>query len=122
MNQNAKAWVAALRSKQYQQGDGQLCEVMPDGSEKHDCLGVACELAVDAGICRKVAGGYRSHEDGFYRLYLPPVVRKWLELRSQSGMFFRQGVPYSLAKMNDCGCSFEEIADLIESEPEGLFL
>ena len=118
MNENAKAWVKALRSGDYQQTrhalrrDNGFC-----------CLGVACDLAVKAGLpveLRESCGmvTYNGEKSG-----LPPIVRAWLGLSEVDGYMegFACGC-YSLAYMNDHGGSFTEIADAIEEEPLGLFV
>lgn len=57
-------------------------------------------------------------------------ARKWVDalrsdkyaLGSPLGRFISPNkLDYSLAGMNDGGATFGEIADMIESEPEGLF-
>jgi hypothetical protein len=51
---------------------------------------------------------------------LPPLVQVWLALTSESGDF---GSYYeSLTELNDNGKTFDEIASVIESEPDGLFV
>ena len=45
-------------------------------------------------------------------------VREWLGLREDAGNHGN----ISLASENDSGESFIDIADIIESEPEGLFI
>jgi len=115
MNDNAKKWVAALRSGKYPQGKSWL---LKDG--KYCCLGVACELAAQTGLTSSPSHPQFKNvvtfdgEDAF----LPSSVRKWL------GLVEVDGAPKngpSLVDLNDKGKTFEEIADFIESEPEGLF-
>lgn len=48
---------------------------------------------------------------------LPEKVRRWVGLNDASGEF-ENG---SLVELNDNGKTFQEIADIIESEPAGLF-
>lgn len=132
LNENAKAWVAALRSGQYEQGRSFLRK-----NDKHCCLGVACELAIEAGlpITRTVDSegrhAYIDPDDNFrpsgHDQTLPPLVKDWLGLRGAEGEYEKPNAPdmfgrYStLSHLNDSGQTFVQIADVIESEPEGLF-
>jgi hypothetical protein len=129
VNDNAKLWVDALRSGKYEQGTG----VMKDG-EEFCCLGVACEvyrLETGTGQWNKIPHGQRrwatnTTEEFFgYWAILPPEVSNWLGIASHNVP--EDSVPENssqadLYKMNDDGTSFAEIADYIESEPEGLFV
>lgn len=118
MNDNAKKWVAALRSGEYKQGTGQLAGLYK-GGYKYCCLGVLCE------VYQKEVGGliveekYRKKSYSGYALVLPPIVQEWVGLRTEEGNF-HDGETLSFE--NDNGQTFEEIASLIESEPEGLFV
>ena len=117
LNENAKKWVEALRSGKYEQGIGFL-----EDNNKFCCLGVACRLALSDGI-----GTRTENEDGDVRYgnesgVLPESVKRWLGLATVAGDFYREeGGSNDLTYLNDAGRSFSEIADLIESEPEGLF-
>ena len=112
MNQNAKNWVKALRSGEFAQGRGRLKR-----GDTYCCLGVACELYRREhpeivweynGILRKIC-------------ITPDLVTKWLGLNSNTADFILGGECTSLMKLNDAGLTFKEIADIIKSEPEGLF-
>jgi hypothetical protein len=110
LNENAKKWVAALRSGEYKQAQSQLKTEIG-----HCCLGVACELAKQAGVI----SDYKSSE-----WFLPVTVRNWLGLATHGGTYQESedtDLDMSLARKNDRGATFSEIADIIESEPEGLF-
>lgn len=50
---NRRAWIKALRSGEYKQTWGRLCEVDPDGDKHHCCLGVACEVLLARGYAVK---------------------------------------------------------------------
>lgn len=115
MNQNAKLWVEALRSGKYRQVKGRLKTV--DG---YCCLGVACEVAIKAGVPVSVGtfGLFPAFDGETARL--PRAVRDWLGLRDDYGTHGDDVT--SLTHENDHGKTFLEIADIIESEPEGLFL
>ncbi len=120
MNENAKQWVAALRSGKYKQGREYLGTIDGEG-EKYCCLGVACELAVNTGLIpkghREQCIVYANKDD-----VLPMIVQDWLGLQWNTGAFILGGQSESLGRCNDfLKMSFEEIADIIESEPPGLF-
>jgi hypothetical protein len=115
LNENAKKWVAALRSGEYRQGKNYL-----NNAGKFCCLGIACELASQEGVTTKKVAFRDNHEvlpyDGNV-LSLPTSVKKWLGLRLELGQYGNG----SLAHLNDTDKTFAEIADVIESEPVGLF-
>lgn len=114
MNDNAKKWVAALRSGAYKQGVKSLCR-----NNYYCCLGVACEVFIQEGgeLDKKQTGEYTLYHKEAY--VLPEVVRDWLRLTTTGGHY--KNNYNSLITFNDKGKSFEEIAKIIESEPEGLF-
>jgi hypothetical protein len=109
MNAAAKKWVKALRSGKYEQGKYTLKQ-----GDRYSCLGVACELAVKAGIIKKFSGS---------RAFLPSQVRDWLGLSSCRGQFQDEGRYHklTLADLNNKGRSFRYLAWLIEQQPKGLF-
>lgn len=120
LNENAKLWIEALRSGEYEQGRDKL------QSEKgYCCLGVA------ASVYEKSTGNTlvkcpegRLPGEWLDESYLP--VKQWLGLRHSDGGFTPPQNPIksvdTLAELNDSGVSFLQLADLIESEPEELFL
>lgn len=112
MNNNAKAWIKALRSGEYKQG----IVVLRNERDEYCCLGVACDL-----YCKNVKDIYDpiTIKYGGNSSYLPAQVAKWIGLRDTLGKF--DCGQRSLASFNDFGTTFSEIADIIESEPEGLF-
>lgn len=133
-NANARAWIAALRSGEYKQTKKALHALTLTGNKISDegivvggfcCLGVACDLAVKAGVIPTpesngrvdiygVAGDRSSSR-------LPLKVRDWLGLCSLPTESFN-GAQLKLIEMNDQGGkSFNEIADFLENAPEGIF-
>lgn len=117
MNSNAQAWVAALRSGRFRQGTDKLG--WPDG--RRCCLGVACEVAIEAGLEVSKTTRIGPDEDVVFDgswSDLPPSVREWLGLATPNGEP-ADGPP--LSNRNDSGQTFAEIADFIDSEPRGLF-
>jgi hypothetical protein len=112
-----RAWVEALRSGKYTQGQGRL----RSSSNAFCCLGVACDLAVKAGVIPPPDEYVFSYGEGREAThnYLPLSVREWLGVTTEHG-----GLPLghgSLAYKNDQGWSFERIADLIEEHASTLF-
>lgn len=115
-------WITALRSGRYKQTTGYLKD-----EHGYCCLGVACNI-------------YNKHFDNKVKMVkygsifrfdteeeiLPCKVQKALSLASQNGAYKSDKLVASqlksLAVDNDDGVSFKEIADIIESAPEGLFV
>lgn len=104
-----RLWVRALRSGKYGWGkeglhpkDGKFC-----------CLGVLCEVAIKQGVITSYA-----HNDGTLSNY--PEVLGWVGLQDDSGDFYDG----DLTKINDEAKRnpFKKIANLIENNPEGLFV
>ena len=122
MNENTKKWIAALRSDDFKQTTSCLRDF--DG---HCCLGVACEVyrrEAGEGHWNKEYTQFRTEyifmtAEGKYTACLPPIVAKWLGLRSTSG--HNKNTLTTLAVMNDEGFSFEEIANALESDIDGFF-
>ncbi len=123
MNPEVKeAWVAALRSGKYDQGIGSLKSEASD-THLYCCLGVLCELAVEAGV---IPPGER-HEDqpknySYYFLgedeFLPSEVMTWANLDTNNGIYKPAdnvwGYDQALTDLNDNGKSFNDLADIIE--------
>lgn len=117
LNDNAKKWVEALRSGRFKQTTGALGDAYGNC-----CLGVACEIAIENGIILNktvLATGKIAY--GLQSAYLPTSVANWLGLASTTGDFKHNEIECSLMGKNDGGANFLSIADLIESEPPGLF-
>jgi hypothetical protein len=112
LNEHAQQWLTDLRSGEFQQGKFVL-----KSGELFCCLGVACERY------RREHGG-EWENDGFRDLFmerdagLPEAVQEWLGLTDDLGVYDFG----ALTALNDHGVSFAAIADLIESEPPGLFV
>lgn len=103
-------WVDALRSGEYKQGKGAL-----QSGDSFCCLGVACIVAEKHGVpVEKVHGRVLGSH-----LSLQVGVQRWLGLSDCTGIYSKGT---SLAGLNDTGVPFSEIADIIESKPEGLFV
>ena len=108
---NQRAWVDALRSGKYKQGDMAL-----QTDQTFCCLGVACDLARKAGVevtlnqDNEITGEHLGNE---------PQVKDWLGLRNNSGVL---SSTISLVSLNDSGISFEIIAATIVKNANKLFI
>ena len=114
LNAVAKQWVEALRSGKIKQSQGHLAE-----GDGRCCLGVLCDLAIKAGVIPRYSPS---------SCFLPQEVTDWAGLNGRDGSYERNGAQFTLAEDNDgnkhagiAGKTFAEIADIIESEPKGLF-
>lgn len=137
MNKNAEKWVAALKSGDYDQTQSVLKRTASDPDNAnvgHCCLGVACEVyhketgegewkvEILATIPYFVTDDSADTPQTKNDIVLPVAVREWLGLASTGGDYLDgYGDASSLTDLNDSGATFAEIADLIESEPDGLF-
>jgi hypothetical protein len=124
-NSNVKLWTDALRSGEYKQTRGAL-----KNQHGYCCLGVACDIALKNGVEIVVT---ESHSVGdipgftFYNGHsvgLPDVVRDFFGLRDRYGKFEESDISVQdLANLNDSrNLTFEQIADVIDSNPKGLFV
>ena len=112
-----RKWVEALRSGEYRQTTGTLRGISDGG---FCCLGVLCEISKtgewvqDDGSWRYAGPHHSDHAT------LSKPLQQLVGLRNQTGRISRSA---GLTIMNDDdGKSFAEIADVIEAEPEGLFV
>jgi hypothetical protein len=104
-----QAWLTALRSGDYRQGQSYLRQ-----GEQYCCLGVLCDL-----YSKAVGPEWREpREDD------PDQVRSMLdedialpfEVQEWAGLELEGDNPVSLATHNDTGATFEELADIIEAK------
>lgn len=112
---NRKKWVEALRSGEYEQGTTYLCK-----DDKHCCLGVLCRAAKIEGRSSSRGGKETVRFSGGSTLP-PPDALQFVGLTNNHGSF-KTDIEDSLININDDERPFSEIADIIESEPPGLFL
>lgn len=88
MNDNLSVWLETLKSGEYQQTTGRLSTINEDGTQTFCCLGVACDLALKAGLDLNV----ETSEDDDSVLYneeggiLPKLVRQWLGVNDMNPM------------------------------------
>lgn len=137
MNENAKKWIAALRSNKYKKAKGQLHY---EEGKKHFycCFGVACDLYQKESDSKLLVEKFRINEKGIskrkYFSYdacvgnLPEKVINWLGIRDSCGSFDS----YFIIKFNDTDDSpdvgepepeftFKEIANIIEKNKNVIF-
>lgn len=110
--------VSALRSGKYAQT--QNC--LRDGTG-YCCLGVACDISKMGEwvlATSKVLFFYQLKSGECVTSSLPDPVKDYFGFHSTEGDFGNDYAGRSLASLNDSGASFEKIADIIESEPDGL--
>src|SRR4051812_6793094 len=114
MNENAKKWVKALRSGDYEQTRNTLRQ-----DDSFCCLGVACDLHAKA-----TGNEWTEDETTWGWQYfgsshvLPYEVVDWLGLNDSTGEISDD---QSLSSDNDRGASFADIARLIEEKEGVLF-
>ena len=115
-----EAWIAALRSGKYKQATGTLFT-----GEGYCCLGVMCVLEGKEFV--KSVKEECQNPDGYYIKGtsfngVPPdeIAIEMYGLRSNLGSPADINGS-TLAALNDNGSTFEEIADLLEKNPDEYF-
>ena len=126
LNPNAQKWATALRSGDYKQGQHKLRV-----DDTFCCLGVACDLYAKENPTKAKWGTFLSDyvfevkDKEVNRDTLPGSVMEWLGLNTNTGGFIPDESKFginSLAQLNDHGeRPFSYIADIITSQPKGLF-
>ena len=127
--QHRKDWVSALRSGQYKQGRGYL----RSKNNEYCCLGVACELAGVEAVLSLRDRDEEEDEDTYYygdvydvnnSMLLPIDVISYYGLTDCEGSYSDNNESFhSLVMENDEHfLNFNEIADIVEKEPKGLFV
>lgn len=107
---NRKKWVKALRSGEFKQTKDKLKSLR----DSYCCLGVLAELAGCSWELNEYEGGYDA--DGVWG-EAPERAMQFVGLATSCGIFGDE----TLTGLNDAGERFGTIADIIESEPAGLF-
>lgn len=131
MNENAKLWVETLRKGEFPDGTRfeQARGVLRDteNPNAYCCLGVACELFRQLGGKLTWLNEYETNfrvpelKNSFGGLSYNNPLNNWLGGVETAGSYISSFELSSLAEQNDHGATFSQIADIIESEPEGLF-
>lgn len=120
MNPEVKeAWIQALRSGDYVQGQYHLRQQVPGDDQEEDrycCLGVLCDLALKEGVLKPQDVFISAHFTGSYvyggtTSFPPPKVRQWAGIAPGNDDIGK------LSDMNDSYMkSFDDISDYIERE------
>jgi hypothetical protein len=119
-----EAYLARLRSGALKQIQGKLGTV--DGGRC--CLGVACDVAVEYGVIppptvveKSMLLAYGPHGN---RGLMPVEVVEFFGFSTRGGSYIDvEGLGHSLYIDNDgFKLTFAQIADIIESRPQGLFV
>lgn len=138
--------VTALRSGDYEQGKDVLRGAgFNDDEYVYCCLGVACDLIpMNSWNSTYMESSWKADDNhgNISDITLPKAIRKVYGFRVADGAFKTSGLSanfldnlsthssldklllgnsISLSSLNDHGVDFNTIADIIESEPEGLF-
>jgi hypothetical protein len=127
--EHRRAWIEALRSRKYKQTKCTLRSTNADDKGfSYCCLGVACDLYLKSGDAPEYMNWLQDNSFAFAEpkysdpysddVELPQPVMDWLGLKTCNGHYENT----SLVSNNDCGMPFKKIADIIESEPEGLLI
>lgn len=132
MNPEVKAlWIEALRSDRFRQGGTYLCRIDDNGVKRHCVLGVLTQLAVEHGICPRERARHIGASCFLFNgsaTYLPPEVRLWAGLDTDSPRIPAKAVPaeyrhddgddsartISLVNLNDRGMTFDKLAEVIK--------
>jgi len=118
-------WLEALRSGDYEQGEGGLHK-----GETFCCLGVLCDIAIKEGIGRWAPNVDLENENeidlygfnGGECRVLPLQIQDWAGLRLSNPIVRHSNVKGSnpfkkaISVVNDNYGDFDEIADLIEKQ------
>jgi hypothetical protein len=115
-------WVKALRSGEYKQGTGVLCQPNNPEYDRFCCLGVAANLLIENGHRLKWEMGVgkyaligKPNEGGqASALTIEERVPKWLKDKLRGGSEEDDSFEGKLMWMNDSGKSFKRIATFIE--------
>lgn len=124
--------IRRLRSGAVKQIDGKLGLL----TGERCCLGVICDIAVEYGVIPPpvpVKNTLLTGETEYILAYdddstviMPTKVRDFFGFTNVSGAYnrdYRSNFDDSLMNDNDSkGLTFEQIADIIESRPKGLFV
>ena len=122
INSNAEKLVAALRSGNYRQ-----CYHRLQTDVGFCVLGLVCEVyRIETGCAETWENSDSSDPRGSFMdhvINLPDPVQRWIGFATSDGEFSEAiNNVVRLSDLNDRIFSFSELADFIESEPEGLFV
>ena len=143
---NQKKWLRLLESGKYRRTTGRLCRVSKNGNKSYCCLGLAAEkvISLESEIVSSKTFGEKDylnfHDNNPTDVFgdaagLPGISFKELGLNSRIGTFMKDGDYYSyykgemiqtlvnpsLARLNDIGYTFKQIARIIRKFPKYVF-
>jgi len=105
-----KRWVKALRSGKYKQSKRKLKRTSK-GKDLYCCLGVLCDISKQG----EWENNKYKTSDSLERDVLPPAIMDWAGITEPNGNFSADIViDKFLTDYNDDGCTFEQIANIIE--------
>ncbi len=114
-------WISELRSGNYEQGEIALKSVDDDGVTRHCCLGVLCDMAVEAGVIKSErvteSSGLWAF-GGSQTSGMPYEVMEWAGMQGLTELGHGPWGGGGLANRNDSGHPFPKIADFIEENIE----
>ena len=103
-------WLSALRSGDYQKTQ---CYLRTD--DGFCCIGVLCDLyGKENNVEWNLVNNGHNYEFQDRESYLPSSVKKWADLE-YCNPHVNDGES-TLVSLNDTGCTFEQIADVIEKQ------
>lgn len=111
---NRKLWVEALRSGKYKQGK----KMLRTSGDQFCCLGVLADISGCSWEFDEKCFAWRADSVG---IVAPERAVRFVGLQDATGVYKLGDQVSQLWEENDLGTSFQEIADIIESEPLGLF-
>lgn len=124
-----REWVKNLESGLYKQGKSALVTLAGESNNNKDdkfcCFGVLCDMAVVEGVIGDPTefGNNLGYGEIESTAFLPQEVMDWAGIASPDGVYTDdRGNSHTLAGRNDRGASFKKIAEIIKSNPEGLFV
>lgn len=118
-----REWIKALRSGKYKQTRGTLHSTKRN-RDSFCCLGVLCDLALKKGVLKPtdIVVSYNEYHYLGRNGVLPKAVQDWAGLQTEDGEYKGKKGSRDLTTDNDTAKrNFSKIADILESEPEGLF-
>lgn len=122
-NEVIRDWVEALRSGRYVQGRERLVSLDYEGNEEFCCLGVLCQMAIEANVDDLEYDGDSTEGYGTFNgeeAFLPGAVMRWVGFDTASPEVTveldEEGSRQELVELNDQGWTFEQLAELIERE------
>lgn len=128
----ATRWANALNSGKYIQGEDQLATIEPDGTLRHCCLGVLCELYFEDNPDQEMEhiqelpgtthAGLKCINIKYFQndVFLPAPIIEWAGMKTEDGVYDFDNTDNNLVNLNDRGVPFYRIAETIELKAKEL--